>query len=177
VPDQPSVCAGLIINVDELSEPVAGGGLTKLSAALTGHTWLLSIAQSRVEHPGNLTCRLFDLNYFESLGDGDNVTSEDLDSMKLTRKIKDLVLDEDMTVLQLRFRQCIQIGYEIPDCYAGFMSSSGCLICDPDDYADFWPFFAQVLQEIHGEAVVATADEQPVVHTTGGSQTAGRFQS
>ena len=146
----------------------AAGGFTKLQAALSGKTWLLSIASSLQDHPKNLTCRLFDLDYYEnSLNDGNCLTPQEAEAMTLTSSIRDLVLDEDLTALQLRFRQCIRIGYEIPDCYTGCNSSCGCIICDPDDIHDFWPFFARVLQEIHGPDLVSIYDQQPVSHRQG----------
>lgn len=146
----------------------AAGGSTKLKAALSGQTWLLSIANSVQDHPQNLACRFFELDYYEeSLNDGDYVTSEDAETMTFTSSMRDLVLDENLTALQLRFRQCIRTGYEIPDCYNGCNSSCGCIICDPDDICDFWPFFAKVLQQLHGSHLVSIDDDQPVSHVQG----------
>lgn len=154
-----------------LSDLEAGcntGGFTKLEAALSGQTWLLSIANSVHDHPNNLTCQLFDRDYYETtLNDGDYVTAQTAETMNLTKSSRDLILDEDLTALQLRFRQCIRIGYEIPDCYSGFNSSSGCIICDPEDIDSFWPFFAKVLQQIHGTELVSLEGEQPVSHVQG----------
>lgn len=146
----------------------AVGGMTRLQAALTGQTWLLSIVNCVRNHPKNITCRLFEFDYYDiSLNDGDCVAPQDAETMNLTSAIRDVVLEEDLTALQLRFRQCIRIGYEIPDCYTGCTSSCGCIVCDPNDISDFWPFFAKVLQEIHGADLVSIDDQQPVNHMQG----------
>ena len=154
--------------LSDLETDDLAGGSTKLQAALSGQTWLLSIANSVQDHPKNLACRLFDLGYYEkSLNDGESVTPEAAATMNLTSFMRELVLDEDLSALQLRFRQCIRIGYEIPDCYTGSSSSCGCIICDPTDISDFWPFFSKVMQELHGADVVSIDDEQPVSHAQG----------
>ena len=111
-------------------------------------------------------CKFFDLNYYENvIGDGDIATEEDIEAMNLTQKMRALLYDEDLTPLQMRFCQCIEVGYIIPECYIGTESSAGCIICDPNDCVDFWPFFGQVLQEIHGKDQVSLEGEaQPVSH-------------
>ena len=42
-------------------EADTAGGFTKLQAALSGQTWLLSIANCVQDHPQNFACRMFEL--------------------------------------------------------------------------------------------------------------------
>lgn len=57
--------------------------------------------------------------------------------------MKEQEAEEELSHLQARFRQCIEVGVIIPQ------SDTGCYACAPDDYDLFCPFFSRALQQIH----------------------------
>jgi hypothetical protein len=133
-------------NLDHLNDQA------RLSAALSGHTWYLSLLKSKIEQPNNIAAKFFDTNYYNgvladpSLNDQHGAAI----GLHLTDRVETYLVDEHLTTMQAKFRQCIEVGVLIPTCGDGEgLVPSGCCICEPDDYENFWPFFSQVLAHIH----------------------------
>ena len=119
----------------------ADGHVNKIAAAISGRAWLVSLANAQSTHPDNAMAACFKLDYYEeSLAEQD---PELLDGLKSPRA-KELAEEEDLTPLQARFRQCIEMGIQIPT------NKGGCYAVLGDDYDVFWPFYKDVLELLHG---------------------------
>lgn len=116
------------------------GKVNKISAALSGRSWLVSLANAQDGHPNNVMAASFRLEYFDStLAEEDTTSSR---GPTIPRWIE-LAKEEGLSPLQARLRACIAVGIQIP------ANRAGCYACEAEDYCDLWPFFSQVLEKLH----------------------------
>ena len=132
----------------------ADGTVNKMAAALSGRAWLVGLANAQQNHQENAMAAAFDLGYYEDVlgqeGYG-NIESEE----GLTEHAQEIEEEEGLTPAQARFRDCIEMGIEIPS------NAAGCYACETEDYELFWPFFERVIGKLHKVKGTRTGSGRP----------------
>ena len=115
------------------------GKLNKLAAALSGRSWLVSLANAQANHPDNAMAASFQLDYYEET----LATLDVADESPTSPRWMQIANEEELTPMQARLRACIAVGIAMPS------NRAGCYACQAKDYRKLWPFFSKVLEKLH----------------------------
>ena len=96
-----------ILDTDAQTATLGDGKVNKLAAAVSRRTWLVSIANSQENHPENCMAKCFDLEYYESMQDDNNLDL--MAGQTARREVLEALKDQAVNTMQLRFHQAFRL--------------------------------------------------------------------